>query len=565
MSQHRFQAWVAAPLVACLLLATTTSIAAENPAAVSGDTNGGPQTATGQKIDVEKLRKQIAEQQKQIDAMQKLLAEQQRLLNAASEQPAEVAVPPRPVRAPLGEVASTTPMIPAVDTPQKMQPLGSTSAEKISPLQFGIGNTTITPVGFMDMTSVWRDKAAGSSIGANFGSIPYNNVPAAHLSEFRFSPQNSRIGFRVDGDWKGAHFIGYNEMDFLGTSGANNIGVSNGAFVPRLRLFWIDVRKNKWEALAGQSWSMMTPNRNGISPLPADIFYSQVIDVNYMAGLPWARTAGARVLYHASDKVTFGLSFESPDQYIGGSGGGPVITLPTGLTSLAGGQFDNASNVLVTPNMNPDIVAKLAFDPNSRVHLEIAGVERTFKDWNPATGVHSTKVGGAGAINASVEVVKNLRLISTNYWGDGGGRFLFGNAPDVVIRADGSISPIHSGGVVEGFEAQATKNLLLYAYYGGIYIGRNVAIDANGTSLVGYGFRGSPNSQNRAIQEGTFGFNQTIWKDARYGAINFMGQYQYLTRSPWFVAMNAPKSAHDNTMYFNLRYTLPGSAPTMGR
>ena len=563
MSQHRFQAWVAAPLAACLLLATVPSMAAESPAAVSGDKSSETRTATSQKIDVEKLRKQISEQQKQIDAMQKLLASQQQLLDAASGQPTEPAVQPRPVRAPLGEVASTSPMIPAAPAPTNQMPAGE--KEKSSPLQFGIGNTTIMPVGFMDMTTVWRDKDAGSSIGANFGSIPYNNVPAAHLSEFRFSPQNSRIGFRVDGDWKGAHFIGYNEMDFLGTSGANNLGVSNGAFVPRLRLFWIDVRKDKWEVLAGQSWSMMTPNRKGISALPADIFYSQVIDVNYMAGLPWARTAGARLLIHPNDKVTFGLSFENPDQYIGGSGGGPTITLPAALTSLSGGQFDNASNVLVTPNMNPDIVAKLAFDPNSRVHVEVAGVERTFKDWNPVTGVHSTKVGGAGSINASLEVVKNLRLISTNYWGAGGGRFLFGNAPDVVIRADGSISPVHSGGVVEGFEAQVTKKLLLYAYYGGIYVGRNVAVDANGTSLVGYGYKGSPGSQNRAVQEGTFGFNQTIWKDAKYGAINFMGQYQYLTRSPWYVAAGAPKSAHDNTIYLNLRYTLPGSAPTMGK
>jgi hypothetical protein len=58
---------------------------------------------------------------------------------------------------------------------------------------------------------------------------------------------------RVDGDWKGAHFIAYNEFDFLGTSGGNNLGITNGAFVPRLRLFWVDVTKDKWEFLAGQT------------------------------------------------------------------------------------------------------------------------------------------------------------------------------------------------------------------------------------------------------------------------------------------------------------------------
>jgi hypothetical protein len=90
-----------------------------------------------------------------------------------------------------------------------------------------------------------------------------------------------------------------------------------------------------------------------------------------------------------------------------------------------------------------------------------------------------------------------------------------------------------------------------------------VAIDANGTSLIGYGYHGAANSQNRSIQEITFGFNQTIWKDAKYGAINLMGQYEYLMRLPWYVAVNAPKGTHDNTIYFNVRYTLPGGAPAV--
>ena len=49
-----------------------------------------------------------------------------------------------------------------------------------------------------------------------------------------------------------------------------------------------------------------------------------------------------------------------------------------------------------------------------------------------------------------------------------------------------------------------------------------------------------------------------FWKDPNYGALNFIGQYEYATRNPWYVPVNAPKSAHDNTMYLDLRYTLPG-------
>jgi hypothetical protein len=517
----------------------------------------------GDPSEIEKLKAKLVEQQKQIDSLAQALKDQQKLIEAWSK-------PAGPASSAL--VASTTPMLATPDAPASAAsprfapPVPQKEPTGSSPLQLQVGDTTIMPVGFMDLTLSWKDKNAGGSLGSNFGSVPYNNTAASKLSELRFSPQNSRLGFRVDGNWKGAHFIGYNEFDFLGTSGANNTSVTNGAFVPRIRLFWIDVRKHKVEFLAGQSWSMLTPNRKGLSALPGDLFISQVIDTNYMAGLTWTRQPGMRILYHPTEKVTLGLSAENPDQYMGGSGGSGSTVLPAALTGLANTQLDNQVNQQV-PNVHPDFIAKVAFDPSSRAHIEFAGIERTFKTWNtttgnPFSGQYSTKAGGGVAFNANVEVIKNLRLVTNNYWSDGGGRYLFGQAPDVVVRADGSVSPIHSGGTVNGFEATLGK-VLLYGYYGGIYIGRNVAVDANGANLVGYGYRGSANSQNKAIQEISLGFNQTIWKDARYGAINFMGQYEYLTRDPWFVALNAPKATHDNTIYLNIRYTLPGGVPAM--
>jgi hypothetical protein len=42
-----------------------------------------------------------------------------------------------------------------------------------------------------------------------------------------------------------------------------------------------------------------------------------------------------------------------------------------------------------------------------------------------------------------------------------------------------------------------------------------------------------------------------------------MGQYSYLNRNPW--ATLDPKEAHVNMVFLNLRYTLPGSAPTLGK
>ena len=554
-------------LLACLLSSIMPLSAADNPAPPPSE--------------IEQLKQMLADQQKQINELRQALSQQQ------ASAPVVPAVDPAPVGTfrNLGQVASTTGLVPhpaalpiamalpATPLPQAA-PNATSSAknpceadpENSIPTFLRLGSVCIVPIGFMDLTPVWRDKNAGSSMGSNFGSIPYNNTANGNLKEFRFSSQNARIGFRIDGDWKGAHFIGYNEFDFNGTSGSTALAVSNGAIVPRLRLFWADVRKGKIEFLTGQSWSMLTPNRNGISALPGDLFFTQVVDINYMAGLTWSRQPGMRILIHPNKKVTFGFSAEQPDQYIGGSAGGSGITLPSALTGLAGTQLDNAQNIsagsyLTQPTVTPDFIAKVAFDPTSRFHFEVAGIERNFKTTNvaaPFTTHHSTQ--GAGLlVGLNVAVLKNVRLISTNFFSDGGGRYLFGQAPDVIVRADGSLSPVRANGTIDGFEV-TLKNTQFYAYYGGIYIGRNTAIDSNG-SKIGYGYSGSPNSQNRAINEFTFGFNQTMWRNPRYGAINLMGQYEYLMREPWFVAAGAPKAAHDNTIYFNIRYTLPGAMP----
>jgi hypothetical protein len=89
-----------------------------------------------------------------------------------------------------------------------------------------------------------------------------------------------------------------------------------------------------------------------------------------------------------------------------------------------------------------------------------------------------------------------------------------------------------------------------------------MAIDANGTP-VGYGYAGSPAGQNRTIQEATFGLSQTFWKDARFGALSFLAQYSYLTRSPWAVAAGLPSTAQTNMLFLDLRYTLPGAPPVL--
>lgn len=571
---------------------------------------------SGKKDDVSTLKQQVAEQQKEIEQLRSIVNQMKQKLDqtpaavTANVAPA-AAVPTPTAPAPaqtavvstpnLGEVASTTPVLPrAVKSSASgdatiigSAPLPSaaihsaaqdtSSQDQVSPLQLHIGNASITPVGFMDFTGVGRTHAAGGSIGTSFGSIPYgSSVYQNNLSEMRLSIQNSRIGFRVDADVKGAHVIGYMESDFLGNNPAN-VAVSSNSNTLRSRLYWVDLTKGNWEILGGQTWSLLTPGRKGISPLPADIFYTQDMDVNYQLGLFWGRIPELRFVYHhPSEKAAFAIAIDSPDQYAGGSSGGPLITLPANYntTTAYQGELDYNQNGLVAPNLAPDIIAKLALDPVKQVHFEIGGIERNFKLYAPAIAAVAatattpaipaipangtfTAVGGGGFVNFHAEIFKGFRLLTNNFVSDGGGRYIFGQAPDLIAHADGSISLIHASSTVTGFE-YTHKNTVIFGYYGGLYVGRNTAIDSTG-KLIGYGYKGASNSQNRTVQEETFGFNTAIWKHPTYGALNLIGQYSYLSRNPWYVSAGSPANASLNMVFLDLRYTLPGSAPTLGR
>jgi hypothetical protein len=324
----------------------------------------------------------------------------------------------------------------------------------------------------------------------------------------------------------------------------------------------VKVRRKKLEVLAGQSWSLLTPNRSGLSPLPGDVFFGQALDTNYLVGLTWSRTPQFRLVYHANERLTLGWSIEASEQYGGGANGSGAITLPANLASAYELQLNTGNSVFAVPNPRQDHIGKIAFDSKSKgVHLEVAGLLRRFAFFNPLTNQHFGATGGGVSVNGNFELFKNFRLIANTFYSDGGSRWIFGQGPDLIIKGDGSPALVRSASTVDGFEYQATPKTLVYGYYGGAYFKRNVAIDPANGGQVGFGFNGSPANHNRAIQEGTLGFTHTFWRDPNYGAMQFMVQYSYLVRHPWFVAPGQPGSANLNMLFLNLRYTLPGAPP----
>lgn len=483
--------------------------------------------------EIARLKVQVAAQQKQIDELRRTLDSQQKLLDRATltQPPDEASAPQEP---------------------------------NASPVSFNIGVAKFTPSGFIDAMQVIRSTNVGSGIGTNFGAIPFNNTVPGKLSESRFSLQNSRLALTIQSKVLASDVTAYLETDFLGNA-PNNLFVTSNSATMRLRLFWVDIRKDKVEFIAGQSWSLLTPNVRGLSASPADIFYTYDKDPNYQAGLTWARQGQTRFIYHVNRNWAAGLSLESPEQFIG-----DTVVIPRSLASAYAGQFDTGAAGASTPNLHPDIIAKIAFDGTRHgrtMHLEAAGLARTFRAYNPLDDRHYTKVGGGGSVNFNFELIRRLRLIANTFVSAGGGRYIFGLGPDLVIRPNGDMSLVHSGSTVDGFEYTFNprnnlngKEMFLYAYYGGAYYRRNFSIDttANTPVFVGYGFPGSSLGANRTIQEATFGAIRTFWKNPSYGDLKLTTQYSYVVRSPWFApANNTQRNANTHMVYVNLRYDIP--------
>lgn len=429
----------------------------------------------------------------------------------------------------------------------------ASSSAASSPLSFQIGGFQFAPGGFADFTTIYRSTNVGSGIGTNFAGIPYNNTVAGRLSELRESVQNSRLSLKITGEDGGNKILGYVETDFLGNQPAN-VAVSSNSATMRLRLYFVDVTRGSWEILAGQDWSFLTPNRNGLGPLPADIFYTLDADTNYQVGLTWTRQPQFRLIYHASPHLSAGVSLENGEPYIGGSAGAPQVTLPGGPGGPFGGQVNNGSSNFSAPGFTPDVIAKVAYDCSHGLHIELAGLESEFRAFNPATGKTAHQAGAGWGLSANYAVTPSLRLIGSGFTGSGGGRYFFGIAPDLIIRQDGTISPVRSAGAVAGAEWQALTTDLLDVYYGGLNI--RPSFDLNGAAPVGYGYAGSSPAVNRTVQEVTAGWTHTFWKSASYGSLQLIGQGSYLTRTP-FNAAGGPRNARAGLGYLDLRFTLP--------
>ena len=551
-----------------LLLVTPGLIWAQSSAQVTDTSQSNPDVAAELKALREALlqtQKQMAAQQQEIEALKNGVKTEQAMPASGEQSPRVIDAAMHPGipsgLTPTGNFASA-------NAGQQQAPGGIQQANEGTPT-FRIGSADIRLGGFVDIENIYRTTNTQNNIATNYAAIPFNNTPQGNLSEYRLTAQFSRFNIRVTDKIGDTDVAGYCEADFSGNDATNVYQTVNGHTL-RMRLCFMRLQRSKWEILGGQTWSWLTPNRIGIGPNPAELAITYNEDQNIGVGLPYTRAAELRVAYHLNDHWALGIGIEDPNQYIGN-----FVALPSAFASTVGTQFDNGSQI-GTPNLFPDILPKITYDTKiagRHFHLEgvglVTGVRSAAKPVGDTAFAKHSAVGGGGSIATNFELFRNFLFLGNAFWSDGGGRYLVADGPQLVIRpnaAGTNIFPslVHAGAGSVGFEWIANAQSAFAVYYGADYFGRNFFPDTTNTTnpgaIIGYGGPGSPNTNNRALQQITFDWLQTFWKSDMHGSLQYYTQYSYLTRAPWFIDPDTPKNAHLSMVYAGVRYVLPSTS-----
>src|SRR5579864_5039561 len=346
---------------------------------------------------ISQQQQQIAQQQQQLQTLQQKLDEKNSTKQAQQDDSSSSSAGTSSSNA--TRMAAGTPHV--ANASLNTTPVSATATmaqdveKRESPLSFRIGGTEFTPGGFIDFENVFRTTNTGGNITTPFGTIPFNNAAtgAGQLTEYRATGQYSRYNLKVTGKYGENKIIGYLEGDFNGND-ANNVFFTSNPHTSRLRLYWGDFRRGNWEILAGQTWGMQTPNRVGLSPLPADVFVPIGEDAQTHLGLPYTRAAELRVVYHFTDKFQWGVAMQNPDQFQGVN----VITFPNAFPAVTQVQLDSGA-AITAPNAFPDLLTKMAFDSDMggrHFHLEAGGLLTSVKTASQTATVVGTTTAFAG-------------------------------------------------------------------------------------------------------------------------------------------------------------------------
>ena len=452
------------------------------------------------------------------------------------------------------------------------QPDEAKSPEEPTSLRFK--GLTLTPGGFLEGTMLVRTCNENADIANTYSAIPLNGSSNAKLSEFRGTARNSEFSLLVQGTAANTKLKAYVETDFLGAAPTANYVESN-SWTPRLRQLWIQLdRPSGWTITAGQMWSLLTTNQQGIATL-AELRPGGE-DGQYVVGFTWTRQRAFRVTKDFNNKVWTAFAVESPETtYSAAFVPGNIMGLNTSPNSASGVNLlpflANYSNGFST-SLAPDLLAKVAFEQGWG-HFEIKALGRFFRDRiaSTATTNGQTNITGGYGVGFGALIPfgnKKWEVSLEGLLGQGIGRYGSSGLPDVTVNpTNGELLPLREARIMGGLVHHHSSRLDLYTYGGDEYAGRYALVSPTGTA-AGYG---SPlfnytsctnevalitcNGANRNIYEASVGYWYRLY-GGEYGRIEQGNQIVYIHRDLWSGIGRTPHGS-DIVAYTSLRFYLP--------
>jgi peptidoglycan hydrolase CwlO-like protein len=459
-----------------------------------------------------------------------------------------------------------------------------------SPLAIHYKGITITPGGFMAAETVWRQRGTAGGINTPLNGIPFTATNQGNLSEFRGSGRQSRVAMLVEGKLKSAKIGGYLEADFLSAGVTSNNNQSN-SYTMRQRQFWAQAAlASGWTFTGGQMWSLATETANGVDNRTETL--PMTIDPQYTVGFSWARQYGFRVSKKIGEHFWLAGSVENSQETFAAHGQNANFVL--GAPGNGGGLYNPTSTYSFSPS--PDVILK-AVAQNKVAHFELFGVLTEFKSRlfpcatagaedtcnnivgpSSAGAYNDSRTGGGIGANARFSLVNKQVVLGVHFLGgDGVGRYGTTSLPDVTVRPDGTLAPIHSYQGLGTFEIHK-KKFDIYLNYGGEYAARTWYTDPVSGKAMGYGspaFSNSgcgteplpgsggfaPGSQSgctgdtRLITELSTGFWYRLYNGPK-GKVQFGPQYSFVQRNAWSGDGGQP-TATENMWFTSFRYYLP--------
>jgi hypothetical protein len=434
----------------------------------------------------------------------------------------------------------------------------------------------ITPGGFLEGTSIVRNRNENADLASSFSAIPLNGTSNSKLSEYRGTARDSRLSMMIQTNVGGTKLTGYVEGDFLGAAPTSNY-VQSGGFTPRLRLGFAQVAwESGWTISGGQFWSLSTTSRQGIGTLPSSEFIPNVMDGAYVVGFNWLRDLSVRVTKNFNNRIWAAVEATQPETtYSAAYQPSNIMGLNTSTNANTGvlvlPYMAGYSNGNSTPFL-PDLLFKVAVEPGWG-HFEIKGLGRFFRDRIASTadssGYMNHSEGWGVGFGAILPVVKHkLDIVAEGMAGQGIGRYGASGLPDTTINpVTGELRPLREGRILTGLEYHLNKHFDIFTYFGDEYVARYSFAGPGGVA-AGYG---SPlvsyaactnevamntcSGANRNIYEGTVGYWFKIFQ-GRFGRLQYGNQFEYAHRDLWSGQGQTPRGG-DFMVYSTVRFYLP--------